>query len=54
MLATLLTQRFGPLPPACFRQLDRASSEQLCALANQLLTAPTLEALFASALDVDC
>jgi len=48
ILVTLLTLKFGPLSPTTLAQIHAASPQQLDHWAEQILTAPTLEALLAN------
>jgi predicted transposase YdaD len=48
LLAMLLEERFGPLPPELAARLANASPSQLQAWGKAILDAPTLEAVFAA------
>jgi hypothetical protein len=43
LLARLLTRRFGPLPPEVAERLATATIDELDAIGERLLSAPSLE-----------
>ena len=48
-LVRLLERRFGPLPPAARRRIDRATQPELDGWLDAVLNAPTLDAVFRDA-----